>query len=279
VRPRRTPKLVYVHSPARYIWNPELDDRGSGVVARVASLILKPIDRFRAHEATSIAANSDYVRERIKKAWGRDAQVIHPPVDVERIQAVDDWAAVLQQDERTVLDGLPEQFLLGASRFIGYKRLDLVIRAGEASGLPVVLAGGGPERDALLAEAASATVPVHIVDEPEDALLYALYQRASVFVFPAVEDFGMMPVEAMACGTPVIGNALGGVRESVVPGLSGCLLEEFDASSLRRAVQEAGRLDRAIIRSYATSFSVSAFQVRVRAWLDAALDREVVPCS
>ncbi|WP_211342744.1 glycosyltransferase [Amnibacterium kyonggiense] len=264
------PKFVYVHSPARYIWNPELDDRGASAIARLVSVALKPIDRLRAKEATSIAANSEYVRTRVQRAWGRDAIVIHPPVDVDRIAEEQDWAVRLGADERSVLDGLPGRFVLGASRFVSYKRLDVVIRAGEAAGLPVVLAGSGPDRTMLEAMATHAAVPVMLVDDPSDAMLYALYQRADVFVFPPVEDFGMMPVEAMAAGTPVVANAIGGARESVRPGLSGVLLDDFEPQSLARAVEEALTLDRERIREHAMSFSVEAFQARVHAWVDAA---------
>lgn len=273
---RRVPKLVYVHSPARYIWNPELDPRGSSVLARAASILLKPLDRLRAQEAASIAANSEYVRARVRRAWGRDAEVIHPPVDVERIQAVRDWTDLLEPHDLAQMDGLPQEFVLGASRFIGYKRLDLVIRAGEAAGLPVVLAGGGPDRALLETESARASVPVHFVIDPSDELLYALYQRATVFVFPAIEDFGMMPVEAMAAGTPVVANAEGGARESVVPGVSGVLLERFGEQELRDAVRSARVLDPQRIRLHATAFSVEAFQSRVKRWLE-SIQRESGP--
>jgi glycosyltransferase involved in cell wall biosynthesis len=264
------PKYVYVHSPARYIWNPELDDRGDSLLARLASVVLKPVDRFRAQEAKSIAANSEYVRRRVQRAWGRDAVVIHPPVDVELIMDTADWATRLDPTDVSTVAGLPEHFILGASRFVSYKRLDVAIRAGEASGLPVVLAGSGPDRAVLEQAAAAARVPVVFVDDPCDAMLYTLYQRADVFVFPPIEDFGMMPVEAMAAGTPVVANAVGGARESVVPGLSGVLLTSFDEDVLAAAVSEALTLNRDRIREHAAGFSVEAFQARLHAWVDAA---------
>ncbi|MGN6445478.1 glycosyltransferase [Amnibacterium sp.] len=260
-------KFVYVHSPARYIWNPELDDRGSGLVARTVGAVLKPIDRMRAQEAHSIAANSEFVRRRVEDAWRRDAIVINPPVDVERIIEGRAWADRLDGAEQDVVMALPERFVLGASRFVSYKRLDLVIRAGEAAGLPVVLAGEGPLRAELADLASRASVPVHFVERPSNALLYALYEAASVFVFPPVEDFGMMPVEAMAAGVPVIANAVGGARESVIPGVSGVLVERFDPSELRQAIEDAMRLDRSAIPDTALRFSVQRFQERIRAWV------------
>lgn len=260
-------KFVYVHSPARYIWNPELDDRGSGVVARTIGAALKPIDRRRAQEAHAIAANSEFVRKRVEQAWRRDAVVINPPVDVDQIIAGSSWAEQVTPAEQEVLAGLPEQFMLGASRFVSYKRLDLVIRAGEAAGLPVVLAGEGPLRDELAAIAASATVPVQFVQKPSSPLLYALYETASVFVFPAVEDFGMMPVEAMAAGVPVIANATGGARESITPGVSGVLVETFDRAELAEAADTALRLDRSRIPNTVRRFSVASFQERIAGWI------------
>ena len=235
--------------------------------ARAASTVLKPLDRRRAQEATAVAANSEYVRRRVQRAWLRDATVIHPPVDVDRINAEPDWTARLDGRDAAVAAALPGEYLLGASRFIAYKRLDLVVRAGEASGLPVVLAGGGPDHEAVQALARQAEVPVTIVSEPSAALLSALYQRAAAFVFPAVEDFGMMPVEAMAAGTPVVANAQGGTRESVVPGLSGALVERFDREELRRAVEQARAVDRRALVDHAASFSVARFQERIRAWV------------
>src|SRR3954451_322476 len=142
------PKFVYVHSPARYIWNPELDQRGAGRLARTLGAALKPIDRRRAGEAHRIAANSAYVRDRVRAAWARDASVIHPPVDVERV-ARQAAHPVLDAGEAAVLASLPSPFVLGASRFVSYKQLDRVIAAGEAAGLPVVLAGAGPDEAAL----------------------------------------------------------------------------------------------------------------------------------
>jgi glycosyltransferase involved in cell wall biosynthesis len=209
------PKLVCAYTPARYIWNPEMDGRGEGTVARAGSALLRPLDRRRAGEAAAVAGISEFVRKRIEDTWQRDAAVIYPPVETTAIQSVADWRTQLSPAELALLATLPTEFVLGASRFIPYKRLDLVISAGEEVGIPVVLAGGGPEKSRLQAQAAEASVPVVIVDDPSTALLYALYQRAAVFVFPPLEDFGIMPVEAMALGTPVVANAAGGSAETV----------------------------------------------------------------
>lgn len=266
-------KLVYVHTPARYIWTPELDARGNGIVARLASRILKPLDRRRAAEATGIAANSDYVRRRISDTWGLDSRVIYPPVDTARIIQGAPWADRLDAADAELLASLPDDFVLGASRFIPYKRLDLAITAGESVSRPVVLAGSGPEEARLRAAATAAGVPVHVVLKPSDALLYALFEKASVYVFPAVEDFGIMPVEAMACGTPVIANAAGGAGESVGVCDGGVLLEHFDRDSLARAITEVSTIDGAALRERVGRFSSERFQSEIREWVASSTGR------
>lgn len=263
---RDAPKHVYVHTPARYIWNPELDERGSSAVVRAAAPALRAIDRTRAAEAASIVANSIAVRDRIREHWGVDAGVIHPPVDVASLRT----PAVLGPDEAAVLDALPSEFLLGASRFVPYKRLDVVVRAGAASALPVVLAGGGPERDALAALAQELGVRLTLVDSPGRALLSQLYRRSVAYIFPAVEDFGIMPVEAMATGTPVIGRTTGGVAESVQDGLSGVLIEDlaaFGGSDFRAALDRASGLDRSAVADSVLRFDTAQFDRAVREWL------------
>ena len=259
-------RFVYVHSPARYIWTPDLDRRGANAAIRAISAGLKPIDRRRAAESPSFAANSDFVRRRIEAAWHQPAVVIHPPVEVSRIRAVRDWADGLRAQDQDVLGRLPDRFVLGASRFIPYKQLDDVIRAGELIDLPVVLAGKGPEEAALRDRAGRASVDVAFVLAPSDALLYALYQRCSVFVFPPIEDFGIMPVEAMAAGAAVVANREGGAAESVVPGETGELADMRSDADLRSAVERALATERGDRVARADEFSVERFGERIRAW-------------
>ena len=142
------------------------------------------------------------------------------------------------------------------------------MRTGEALGLPVVLAGAGPQRAELAALAEAATVPVTIVDRPSDALLFALLQRASLFVFAPVEDFGIMPVEAMALGTPVLVNARGGARESVEALDGGAVFEATDAAELGRAAERAMAADAAAAaRAAHALFGEAAFRTRLTAWM------------
>src|SRR5690606_29329173 len=120
---RDAPKLVYAYTPARYLWTPELDDRGAGLAARAAASALRPLDRRRAAATTAIACISKFVADRIAATWQQDATVIHPPVEVTRIRAVADWRTELDGAELATMDALPDTFVLGASRFIPYKRL------------------------------------------------------------------------------------------------------------------------------------------------------------
>jgi glycosyltransferase involved in cell wall biosynthesis len=212
--PSSIPKLVYVHTPARYIWAPELDRRGDHALVRAVAGLLKPVDRRRAREAARMAANSAFTRQRVRDAWGVDAEVIFPPVDVERIRDGGDWRSRLTASETARLDALPREFILGASRFVPYKGLDRVIRVGEAARIPVVIAGRGPQEAALRALAREVDTPVDFVIDPSDAMLFALYQRCASYVFPAVEDFGIMPVEALAAGAPVLVPTTGGAAET-----------------------------------------------------------------
>ena len=266
VRPG-TRKFVYAHTPARYIWEPERDHRGDSAWARMASGILKPIDRLRAAEATSIAVNSRFTGERVARAWEQPSRVMYPPVDTETLVATTDWRRDLTDDEQRRLDALPGQFLLGASRMVDYKRLDRVIEIGAQVKLPVVIAGTGPAHVALRSCAAATGADVTFILAPSDAMLRALYAHALAYVFPAVEDFGIMPVEAMACGTPIIGNSVGGVRETIdaVGGGVTCEIERWN--DWDELLHQATSLDAAGFRPRTQMFSRSRFISELTDWV------------
>lgn len=267
---RSVPKYVYAHTPARYIWTPELDTRGKSLTVKSVAPSFRRLDRRRAQEATAIAANSKYVRDRIAQTWERESTVIYPPVAVERILSQRDWRTqVTDESERCLLDDLPEIFVLGASRFIPYKQLDLVIAAAERVGLPAVIAGRGPEESYLRARAISARVPVHIVASPSDALLYALMQQASVFVFPAVEDFGIMPVEAQAAGTPVVTGPVGGQVETFEDGVSGIKAASMDVADLESAIVRAVDLTHFDARRTTYRFAEDSFRSEIERFVAA----------
>ncbi len=256
--------LSYVHSPARYVWSPELDGRGASPLLRPARAALRGLDRRASRRVDSYAANSTSVAARIARCWDREAVVIAPPVDTDFYCPA---ATTLPADRG---------YLLGASRWIPYKRLDLVIEVGAAVGLPVVLAGGGPEEARLRAKAATARVPVTFVHRPDDAALRQLYRGARALVFPAVEDFGIMPVEAMACGTPVVGPAEGGLLDTVEEGRSGSLAPTLSVEDLVAALARTERLSSASCRASSLRFSPAAFDDAITQWTAQVLGSTLV---
>ena len=260
--------FVYVHTPARYIWAPELDPRGRNIAARTVSPILRSWDRRHVRDTISYVANSEYVRRRVKASWAVDSEVIYPPVAVRRVQSRT-WKGKFTDSEADMIDSLPNEFVMGASRLVSYKRLDMAIKVGSLLKLPVVIAGDGPEKERLSNYAGSVDVDVRLVGRVSDPVLYELYDRAVLFVFMPVEDFGIMPVEAMALGTPVLANSLGGASESVSATRGGTVVSEYAKDSeLRRAAEDAIGRAGSSIASRAKEFDESEFRTRVDGWLD-----------
>ena len=259
------PAFAYVHSPARYVWEPEIDERANSLVGRLGRSYFQRWDRRRATEKVNYAANSEFVAKRIADVWGVNAIVIYPPVDVERIRAFD---GVLSEVDRATVQALPPDFVLGAGRFVRYKNFDAVIRAAELLGLPAVLAGAGPDEAYIRSLAEEARTPVVLPGRVSDDVLIELYRRASLFVHMAVEDFGITPVEAMACGTPVLINEIGGAKESVLS-VSGGLTSKWLNSRFEdpAVVEKAMTIDMNAAMSAVSKFSVSSFRTKLRSWV------------
>lgn len=271
IEQKELPKFVYAHTPARYIWEPELDQRGNKAPLKIASRFLKGIDKARAQEITAIATNSNFTKLRIENTWQQNATVIYPPVDTEEILEVDDWAAVVLPNEKNIVEALPSQFILGASRFVSYKNLEKVIEAGKILDVPVVLAGKGPEEQRLRQIASASGVKVIFIISPSTQLLRALFQRSLVYVFPAVEDFGIMPVEAIACGTPIVVPKIGGASEIVEHTSSGSLFDLNSNLSLGEALHSAIAIDRRSIAQSSQFFSNRKFRKEISEWQEAIL--------
>ena len=246
--------LSYVYTPLRYAWMPEVDGRAASPVLAPARSVLRSMDRRSTRGVSSFAAISSVVADRIRTFYGRDAEVIYPPVDV----AFYGSGPSLERGD----------FVLGVSRWIPYKRLDLTIAAAEQVGLPVVIAGSGPLETELRERAAAASVPVTIVHQPSDEELRSLYRRAAVVVFPADEDFGIVPVEAQAAGAPVVALRRGGSLDTVLDGKTGVLVDAQDAEVIARGVEQAIGLDPTLEPSHLDQFSIASFRREFRQWVD-----------
>lgn len=258
--------LAYVYSPARYVWTPELDERGAHPLLRPARRLLKNVDLHAARRLSSVAAISHEVANRVREFWGRDARVIYPAVDTEYFQTK---PALIDYPET------PDGYLLGLGRWIPYKNHLLTIDIGERLGRPVVIAGSGPLADVLQERARTASVPVLIIERPSRAEVRALYHRASVFLFPTREDFGIVPVEAMASGTPVVAYGHGGAAETVVPGLSGMLVDRHDVDDYAAAVRRADSIDPTECVARSEEFSHARFVAEFSGWVAETLQRPV----
>jgi glycosyltransferase involved in cell wall biosynthesis len=206
---RKTDKqlhICYCHTPMRYAWDLREQylkeaglDRGlKGVLVNAMLERIRRWDYSTAGRVDHFIANSHYIKERIKRAYGRDAEVIYPPVDVDSFSI----------GERR------EDFYLAISRMVPYKKMDLIVEAFSEMGLPLVVIGDGPDFEKVRAKAKG---NIRLMGYQKADVLKAYMQRARAFVFAAEEDFGIVPVEAQACGTPVIAYGRGGATETVVP--------------------------------------------------------------
>lgn len=251
---RRKPHLCYCHTPMRYIWD-RFDDYfpRTRPLRRAAAMSLAPWlrrwDVRTAAEVTQFVANSTFVRDRIGRFYGRDAEVIHPFVDDAFLRAGEAHASA---------DADRDDFHVIVSALVPYKRVELAIEAAQASGRRLVIIGGGPLLDDLRAR----TSPnVELLGSVSRDRIIERLARARSLILPGVEDFGITPLEAMALGTPVVALGEGGVRDSVVEGVTGIFFDRAEVESLRRALDEVETRDwdRAAIRARAAEFSRARF--------------------
>jgi glycosyltransferase involved in cell wall biosynthesis len=253
--PAHTRHLSYVHLPARYVWTPHVDHRGTGPIFAAPRRLLQAADRRGGRHVHAYAAASHDVRRRINRFWRRDAVVINPPVDT-------DFFTPVSEPSR--------DYLLGVGRWVPYKNFDLMIDVAQAAKMPLVLAGTGPEETRLRRRAAAAGVPVTFVTRPDPDRLRSLYGNATALLYPAHEDFGITPVEAQACGTPVLGLRRGGLLETVMDAETGFLADALNPDAYVPLIRRAGALASGRIRRHAEQFSYARFAERVTRWVDDA---------
>ncbi|MEZ5797652.1 MAG: glycosyltransferase [Paracoccaceae bacterium] len=244
--------VSYVHSPMRYIWDhyPGYRDRTPALMrpyfARVAHR-LRQWDVTSAARVDRFVANSRFVAERIHRVWNREADVVHPPVDLEAY--------------RLAAQPGPRDYYLFVSQLVGYKRADLVIEAFRGLPQRLIVVGEGAERKRLERD-----LPpnVTLLGRAPAEDMPGLYQGARALVFPAEEDFGIVPLEAMACGTPVLAYGRGGALDSQIDGETGLFFFEQSVPALRACIEAfetyAEAFDPATIAAQAATFAPARFR-------------------
>jgi glycosyltransferase involved in cell wall biosynthesis len=263
--PRGAIHVCYCHTPMRYAWDlpQEYLDPMYAILRPAAGAVLSWLrrwDRATSQRVDYFIANSHFVAGRIRQHYRREATVIYPPVDTEFFTPAEETpnspSVSSLSPPRSMSAG--GDFYLFVSRLVGYKRVQLAVEAFNQLGRSLVVVGDGPERARLEVLARG---NVRLVGEVSDAVLRGYYRQCRALVFPGVEDFGMVPVEAQACGRPVIAYGRGGVLESVIDGVTGMFFKEPTPGALSAAVQAADnvRWDGAMIRRHAERFSRQRF--------------------
>lgn len=254
--------VCYCHTPMRWVWDYEhyVAREGFGVLTRLALppviAALRSWDVRTARRPTHLVVNSRVVQERVQRCWGRESELLHPPVETARF---------------SVGSGAGRAHLV-VSRLAHYKRIDLAVAAFTQLGLPLEIIGDGPARRSLEAMAGPTIMFRGRVD---DAGVARAMQECRALIFPGEEDFGITPLEANASGRPVIAYRAGGAMETVRDGVTGVLFAEQTAASLSDAVRRAADIqwDAASIRRHAETYSVASFEARFRAIVEREVHR------
>ena len=222
-------------TPPRYLW--ELGDQyGQGLMGvglRVCSPVLRRLDYRAAQDVTTYIAISTVTRERIRKFYNRDSQIVFPPVRTEYFTpgGADD----LNAEDAAKLASLPSGFLFYIGALEPYKKAELAVEAAERLKRPLVVAGSGSQLNRLR-EMTRGSKYITLLGRVSDPLLRALYRRSDALLFPQLEDFGIVALEAQACGTPVVAFGVGGSLDTVIDGQTGVFFREQTAESLAEAI-------------------------------------------
>lgn len=253
--------ISYCHTPMRYAWESwDFESRLKKFPRILHPLIRKQIKKIRewdycaAQRVDTYIANSTHIAGQIKKHYGRDATVIYPPVHTEKFKPVSHPAA---------------DYYLAVGRLIPYKKFDLIAKAFNELGLRVKIAGVGPELKKLKKIAKKNVEVLGYVDEKE---LVKLYANCKALVFPQIEDAGIVPLEAMASGRPVIALSRGGSLDTMIDGKTGVLFNEQTVQSLSEAVKRFEKMtfDPAFIRAHAEQFDVEIFKTKINNFIQTA---------
>ncbi|MEM9291985.1 MAG: glycosyltransferase [Acidobacteriota bacterium] len=273
--------LCYVHTPMRYAWDQERAyfPRRRGLIPRLRGLALNRLrqwDVSTCPRVDTFLANSSFVARRIERYYGRRAEVLPPPVDTETFSPAPEGKSPSPAGEKP--------FVLAVCALAPYKKLDIAIQACQRLGLELRIVGSGPGHDELARLAGPSTRLLGRVSGEE---LLDLYRGALCLVQPGVEDFGIAPVEALACGTPVVAQGRGGVLDIVEPGVHGVLYSiseergDLEVEALCRAIDKVRqiRFNLLDLRRRAEYFSTPQFLKRFRAFLAQGLQQGPEPIS
>jgi glycosyltransferase involved in cell wall biosynthesis len=258
--------VCYCYTPMRYAWDlyhSYLREAGllsgiSGVTAKMILHRLRTWDIISSNRVDHFIAISKHISRRIKKIYNRDAVVIYPPVDIHLYESVSD----------------KEDFYLTASRMVPYKRIDIIAEAFSA--MPdkkLVIIGDGPEMKKIKSRAGK---NIEILGYQDFSVLKSYLQKAKAFIFAAEEDFGIIVVEAMACGTPVIALNKGGASETVIDNKSGILFNHQTPDSIKEAVVKfeltQDKFDPSMIRTHSLQFGRNIFEDSIKQFVDEKSD-------
>lgn len=248
--------VCYCHSPFRYAWFEqeraleETPSLGRPVMRRTLKRI-RDWDLEAAGRVTRYVANARITQERIERLYGVEAEIVHPPVAVERFSI-----------------GKPENFLLFVGQIVPHKRVEVALKAAELAGRPIKIVGEGPDLPRL--RELYDRPGVEFLGNVSDGRLTDLYARCIALVVPNIEEFGIAAVEAQAAGRPVVAVNKGGVRETVVDGVSGVLVDGEDAAALAAPLYDLDfeSFDSRAIRANAERFSAASFRQNFKALVD-----------
>ena len=222
------PHICYCLTPARFLWapelyGPELGGPGRSLMLQAVASRLKKWDLATNDRVDAFVTISETVRQRIRKVYGRESTVIYPCIDLDFFQP----CQAVRQD-----------FYLLVSGLVPHKRIDLAVDAFGRNGKPLLIVGEGPSKSRLAGRAAP---HIRFLGWVPDSRLRELYQQAKALIFPSLDEFGLVAVEAQACGCPVVAYGQGGATETVVEGSTGVFFPAATAEALNQAVQELER--------------------------------------
>jgi glycosyltransferase involved in cell wall biosynthesis len=273
--PKGARHLCYCFTPMRYAWALADEYFGSrGLKRAVVDGMLARLRRWDAESAGRVdrfVAISEHVRKRIAAHYGREAGVVYPPADTGFFTP-----GRVEPGEVAAAAGVEESWVAGGydlvvSALVPYKRIDLAVRAAEATGRRLVVAGAGGEEGKLRRLAGP---NVRFAGRPGDEAIRTLYRGCRCLVFPGEEDFGIVPVEVQSCGKPVVAYGKGGALETVRDGVSGVFFGEQSAEALGAALEKASgtRWDAAEIRRGAERFGRERFLEGIRREIRAVME-------